>query len=882
MGLLEVVGERQRLLVTRGGEFAVEAGDVLLVLGALKQDGGDDERRDKDDRERDRQQAKTAGYRNFIDSGDTPRRGERTHPEAVGRSGSRGNGPSAGPAIEQAPNRPRGPQPWEASGDDPTVRRLSLPALVLAVALVPASFVLATLGRNSTRNGLDRSLRHEAAQQRAGLEAYFERARAVDLLTAHNPAMREFYDGAGSREARIAADGRDIRDARAALIYVERLYPNSIGEVCFIDRSGAENARAVRGHLAPESNLSPDETPNPFFRPTFALAPGRVYQSAPYVSPDTDEWVIGNSTVVPGKRVAPAIVHFEVTLESFRRTAARAGRYPIDVVDARTGAVIIDSRTPQRRAAVLGVPSDHRFNVLRGRTTNGGVVTIDGRRAAYERVHGGSGNANDWLIVAVATSRVPSIAGSFGTGPAGLVIAAALLLAFALVTLRAGNLSSEANHDALTGLANRRGFLRRLDRAIRHGERHHHPVTLLMLDLDHFKELNDTLGHAVGDSLLAQLGPRLRQAIPDADTLARLGGDEFAVVLGGDHRAADIAQRIAATLEEPFALEGASLHVDASIGIASFPDDGRDAADLLQRADVAMYQAKRARTGWATYDAERDVHSRERLALLEQLRLALHRDELVLAYQPKADLHTAQIAGVEALVRWQHPYRGLLPPGEFVGLAEQAGLMRQLTTQVLRIAIAEAARWRAAGRAISVAVNITATDLMDARFPDEVEQQLAEHHLPAEALQLEVTEDTVMSDPDRALDTLARLSEIGIGLALDDYGTGYSSLAYIKRLPVRELKIDRSFVFNMDADEQDATIVRSTIELAHNLGLRVVAEGVETDASWHALAGMGARYAQGYLLSPPLPARDLEAWLDDWDPSRLTTAADSPVPVAAE
>jgi diguanylate cyclase (GGDEF)-like protein len=472
------------------------------------------------------------------------------------------------------------------------------------------------------------------------------------------------------------------------------------------------------------------------------------------VSPDTDEWVIGNSTVVPGRRLAPAILHFEVTLESFGRTAARAGRFPIKVVDARSGTVIIDSHALQRRGAPLGVPSDRRFRTLQGRPARGGAVSLDGRRVAYERVHGGRGNANDWLVVAVATSRAPSITGSFGTGPIGLLIAAGLLLAFALVSLRAGNLSSEANHDALTGLANRRGFLLGLDRAIRHGARHQRPVALLMLDLDHFKELNDTLGHAIGDSLLAQLGPRLREAIPEADTLARLGGDEFALVLGGvqTEAAAGFAQRIMATLEEPFVLEGVSLHVDASIGIATFPDDARDAADLLQRADVAMYQARRARTGWATYDAERDVHSRERLALLEELRLALQRDELVLAYQPKADLRTGRVAGVEALVGWQHPDRGLLAPGEFVGLAEQAGLMRELTSRVLGVAVAQAARWRAAGRPISVAVNVTAADLMDARFPDEVEQQLAAHGMPPAALELEVTEDTVMSDPDRALD----------------------------------------------------------------------------------------------------------------------------------
>jgi EAL domain-containing protein (putative c-di-GMP-specific phosphodiesterase class I) len=294
------------------------------------------------------------------------------------------------------------------------------------------------------------------------------------------------------------------------------------------------------------------------------------------------------------------------------------------------------------------------------------------------------------------------------------------------------------------------------------------------------------------------------------------------------------------------------------------PDHAGTGADLLQRADVALYQAKRRRTGFAVYDAERDGHSRERLALLEDLRDALRRDELVLAYQPKADLRTGRVHDLEALVRWPHPTRGLIPPAEFVPLAEQAGLMRQLTTRVLGAAIPQAARWRAAGRALTIAVNVSATDLMDARFPDELERALREHGLPAEALRLEVTEDMVMSDPDRALDVLARLSEIGVGLSLDDYGTGYSSLAYIKRLPIRELKIDRSFVQHMDADDQDATIVRSTVELAHNLGLRVVAEGVENEATWAALADMGAHYAQGYFLTAPLFAPEIERWLERW------------------
>jgi len=751
-------------------------------------------------------------------------------------------------------------------------------ALLLAVLLIPASFGLAALGRGDARKALDRSLHQEAVQQRDKLGAYFERARAINLLEANIPAFREFYAAPGSRRAKVAAGGREISAVSSSLDYLERLYPDSIGEACFIDRSGPEKARAVHHRLAPVSDLSADESGNPFFAPAFGMRPGQVYQARPYVSPDTGEWVIANATPIPGGRRPRAIVHFEVTLESFRKAAARASRFAIEVIDARTGAVVIDSRTPQRLGARLGVPGDKRFAALSGSARDSGVAPVAGRRAAYERVAGSKGNANDWLVVASRTRLAPSLLGSFGAGSIGMIVVAILLLAFTLLSARAGNLRAEAQTDGLTGLANRRQFLRRLERAIRHAARHERSAALLMIDLDGFKELNDTLGHHVGDLLLAQFGPRLRDAIREADTLARLGGDEFAVLLTeltDCDAAGSVAQRIQAALDEPFALEGLTVHVDASVGIALFPDHGQDASGLLQRADVAMYQAKQERTGWELYDAERDVHSRDRLALVGELRDALRDGQLVLHYQPKADLRTGEVTGVEALVRWQHPNRGLLYPDAFIAIAEKAGLIRQLTTYVLDAALAQAAAWRDKGRPLTVAVNVSATDLMDARFPEEVDALRARHAVPAEALQLEVTENTIMSNPESALDSLARLSETGVSISLDDYGTGYSSLAYVKRLPIHELKIDRSFVFNMDADSQDATIVRSTIELANSLNLRVVAEGVETDANWTALGEMGAALAQGYLLTKPLPASELDTWIENWNPS--VNAAPAPV-----
>ena len=744
------------------------------------------------------------------------------------------------------------------------MRRLSPIAFFLAVMLIPASFGLAALGRGDARDALDRSLTHEAAQQREALEAYFERARAIVLLTGHDPAFSAFYRAPGTRRARIAANGREVVRAKSALVYLESLYPESIGEACFIDRGGAENARAVRGSVAPINQLSADETGAPFFAPTFSLRAGQVHQTRPYVSPDTKEWVIANATPIPGARRARAIVHFEVTVESFRKAAARQSRYAIQIVDAGTGRVVIDSQTRQAVGARLGKPGDRRFAELRGSAGDRGVAPAADGRAAYDRLRGGRGNANDWLIVASSSSS-PALMESFGAGSLAMLILSALMFLLTLANARAGNLRAEAQTDGLTGLANRRQFLRRLERSIGRARRKELAAALLMIDLDRFKELNDTLGHHIGDLLLHQVARRLQDSLHDADTLARLGGDEFAILLSGledGGTASRVAERIQEALGEPFALEGLIVPVDASIGIALFPDHGQDSTDLLQRADVAMYQAKQDHSGWELYDGERDLHSRDRLALVGELHNALRENQLVLHYQPKADLEAHSIIGVEALVRWDHPTRGLVYPDTFVAVAEQAGFMRQMTAYVLDAALAQTAAWREDGLELTMAVNVSATDLMDARFPDEVAGLLAHHGVPAESLQLEVTENTIMSDPERALESLRLISDTGVSISLDDYGTGYSSLAYVKRLPIRELKIDRSFVFNMDTDPKDAMIVRSTIELASNLGICVVAEGVETEATWATLRDMGATLAQGYLLTKALPADDLVRWLD--------------------
>lgn len=535
------------------------------------------------------------------------------------------------------------------------MRRYSAAALVLAALLVPASFGLAKLDRDHAVEKLDTALANEASQQRTALEAYFARARAIILLTARNPSFSDFYKAPGGRPAKIAAGGPLIDRANGALLYLEKLYPESIGEACFIDRGGPENARAVRGIIASQSELSPDESAAPFFRPTFAMRPGEVFQARPYVSPDTHEWVIANATPVPTPGGVRSIVHFEVTVESFRRAAEHQTRaFELSVVDARTGAVVIDSRTPQRVGARLGVPGDRRFALLRGTQVNDGSLSVSGRRAAVQRVRRAAGNANDWLVVAVAKTPAPSLVDHFGAGPMGMIAAALLLVAYGLLSNRAGALRKQAETDELTALANRRQLLTRLDAAIRAARHADTSVALVMIDLDRFKELNDTLGHHAGDLLLRAFGPRLQEVVRGADTVARLGGDEFAILLtdvADVETPVAVAKRVRSMLNDPWDLEGLSVHIDASIGIAIFPEHGETGDDLLQRADVAMYEAKAARTGIEVYASERDMHSRERLQLVGELRGALDRQELVLHYQPKASLGTREVTGVEALLR---------------------------------------------------------------------------------------------------------------------------------------------------------------------------------------------------------------------------------------
>ena len=420
----------------------------------------------------------------------------------------------------------------------------------------------------------------------------------------------------------------------------------------------------------------------------------------------------------------------------------------------------------------------------------------------------------------------------------------------------------EADHDELTGLLNRRGFFASLGETIAVGDGR---VAVLLLDLDGFKEINDTLGHAAGDDLLRQIGFRLRGVLRGRDEIARLGGDEFAVLVDAvgttTHDAGEIGRRVRATLTAPFEVAGLSLQVRASVGVALFPEHGTTADELLRQADIAMYQAKQNRIGVAVYASSADPRGGQTLQLSSELERALGAGELVVHYQPKADVASGAITGVEALVRWQHPARGLLSPDAFVPLAERNGLIRRLTLEVVRTGLAQQARWLAEGIDVPLAVNLSIANLLDTDLPRDLATLLDDMRVRPGRLKLEITESYLVTDPTLIHSNIQELCAHGVGLALDDFGTGYSSLTHLRRLPIDEIKIDRSFIEDLETDSDDALIVQSTIDLAHSLNLTVVAEGVETELVWSKLRDFGCDQAQGFYLARPMPAQALTGWL---------------------
>ncbi len=424
-------------------------------------------------------------------------------------------------------------------------------------------------------------------------------------------------------------------------------------------------------------------------------------------------------------------------------------------------------------------------------------------------------------------------------------------------------LEYQAQHDSLTNLPNRSMLIERLEAGLAEALENDESLSLFIMDLDRFKEVNDTLGHHVGDRILQEVGHRLESVMGRTDMVARLGGDEFAVLLPGANvqRSKSVCRKILAALDRPIKVENLRLRAAVSIGVALCPEHGRDASLLMRHADVAMYEAKRKQKGFSFYTPDQDEYSISRLGLSSELRDAINENQLMLEYQPMVDFKTGRIFCAEALVRWRHPEYGIIPPEEFIPTAEQTGVIRPMTLWVIDKALAQVAAWSRNSINLQISINLSVRSLQDRRLPGQVQKLVDRHRVNPKHVILEITESAIMSDPLTARRVMRRLSSMGFHLSIDDFGTGYSSLAYLKQLPVDEIKIDKSFVTQMDEDENDAVIVRATIDLAHNLGLKVVAEGVESNDVWDLLEMLGCDVAQGYYIRRPLKPQELAEWI---------------------
>ncbi len=456
---------------------------------------------------------------------------------------------------------------------------------------------------------------------------------------------------------------------------------------------------------------------------------------------------------------------------------------------------------------------------------------------------------------------------------AGLILAwvavwVALIISTAVsrrLMVQTNALQYQATHDSLTGLPNRTLLLRNLDIAIRTAAASGKSVALIMMDLNRFKEINSTLGHTFGDALLQAISERLQKAKWGSDTVARLGGDEYAMLLpmADASHSTLVTNKVLATIAEPFMINGVTLEIDASLGIAVYPDDSKDAVELISHADVAMYHAKHTGIPFTRYDVAKDPHSLARLKLASELRHAIDRGEFFLCYQPKVEIASGVILGVEALLRWRHPAHGLIPPDTFIPMAEQTGDIKTLTYWVLDNAAHQCALWNAADMPLSISINLSARVIHDDDLVTTVASALERHCINHNQLEIEITETAIMLDPSRAMEMLSRLNAMGIRLSIDDFGTGYTSMSCLKKLPVDEVKIDKSFVMNMLKDANDTVIVRSIIDLAHNMNHIVVAEGVENKKILERLSELTCDVAQGYYFSKPVPVLAFESWFKD-------------------
>ncbi len=738
-------------------------------------------------------------------------------------------------------------------------------AALLALGLVA---VLAGLGSGSLASRIagdrDHDLRLAGASQVTALDDYAERARSASLLASHSAAFTNFYRAPGSLADRIEGrTGEDDLMSRVQLVLndLETLFPDSVASASFIDRSGAENARVVMGRAVAPEDLDGDRRDALFFGHAFDLPFDKVYQSAPYRSESTGEWVVGFAAKVNvGLGESPAIVSFELTLESFRLAAYSAEAHlKVRVVDRTDGRVVIDSTHPQDIGVPLGNPADHSLRWVQY-ANDGRISSTDGERLVVRFARVDSKIASAWAVVVSTPARAGAWSGPLAPGPVGLVVIGLVMLALSSLgyVQHGRSMHRAARRDELTGLLNRRAA-RESAESMLDRER---GIAVILFDLDRFKHVNDSLGHHAGDQLLVAIADRLVEVVREPeDIVARLGGDEFVVLARGVHDEADVrvlCERLTRAVSAPVTIDGIEMSVAVSIGIALGPEHGTDYGTLLQRADIAMYDAKGRRTGWEIYRDTLAGTDRAGLVMDADLRRGITAGELVVHYQPSFSLATGAMSRVEALVRWQHPQRGLLLPGHFVPFAETNGVIKAVTLAVLARVLDQVVAWRADGRDVPVAVNVSAHDLGDPQFADSVAEQLALRALPPACLVVELTETALLADPASASKTLWRLADLGVRVAIDDFGSGYASLLYLRRFPVHVLKLDRSLVQGLLGNATDAALVRWTIEMAHALRVTCVAEGVEDAGTLEALRALGCDDAQGFHLQVPVPAEYLE------------------------
>ena len=512
--------------------------------------------------------------------------------------------------------------------------------------------------------------------------------------------------------------------------------------------------------------------------------------------------------------------------------------------------------TPLDATWAVGVALVGSWIAVQGRshTSNSGARSIPAQAVPALATVAGLG-----VLIVATQVRVPLVAVAL----AGSTLALAALPLVFRHRIRLADVYRQARTDELTGLPNRRALYTDVPRRLAASPRRQSAV--LLLDLDKFKEINDGLGHDVGDGLLTQVATRLSGQLRPVDLLARMGGDEFVVHVDdcGPSQAEAVALKLRAALAEPYELGSVTVQVNASIGISHYPEQGEDLSMLLRKADLAMYTAKSTRSGHYVYHGGDENPAAARLLTVDALNAALLKDQLLLHFQPKIDLGTGEVRGVEALVRWQHPTLGLLQPEAFLRRFEEAGLMRALTSTVLTKALDQAAAWQAQKRPLTVAVNISTFSIIDSELPVQIGSMVAERRLPPSVLVLEITEDLLVADRDRARNVLSRLHAMGVRIAVDDFGKGYSSLCYLRELPIDELKLDKSFIHSMTDNARATALVVSTIDLAHNLGLEMTAEGVESSAAFESLSDYGCDVAQGYFMSRPVPATELDQWIAD-------------------